>query len=286
MSVRCLGYVGVEASDLLAWRAFASEQLRVDVRSDGGSVRLRMDDRHARIWLHKGPADDVCYVGWDVGGPSELDAVAERLRRYDLDVRAGTAEEASARGVLDLIVTEDPDGLRLELVCGHLTEAPSTFTPGRLHAGFVTGDLGMGHVVLKVSDIDAALAFYTAVLGFRITDIVRFAPSTGRTGQVAFLHCNGRHHSLALVETTGRRLRHLMIEHRGLDDLGVGYEAATAGGVLTRTLGLHTNDRALSYYVRTPSGFEVEVGWGARLVANDESTGHFERTSFWGHERL
>ena len=31
------------------------------------------------------------------------------------------------------------------------------------------------------------------------------------------------------------------------------------------TLGTHTNDRMTSFYVRTPSGFEIEYGFGGRI---------------------
>ena len=41
-------------------------------------------------------------------------------------------------------------------------------------------------------------------------------------------------------------------------------ERAQAAQVpVTATLGRHTNDRMVSFYVRTPAGFEVEFGFGA-----------------------
>jgi hypothetical protein len=36
------------------------------------------------------------------------------------------------------------------------------------------------------------------------------------------------------------------------------------------SVGQHTNDKEMSYYARTPSGFEWEVGWNPVVV--DEST--------------
>ena len=49
-------------------------------------------------------------------------------------------------------------------------------------------------------------------------------------------------------------------------------------------LGRHTNDLMTSFYVRTPSGFEVEYGTG-RLI-DDESweTGAYDAQSIWGHK--
>ena len=41
---------------------------------------------------------------------------------------------------------------------------------------FVTGDMGLGHVVLPVTEEEPALRFYTEVLGFRLRDSIRMAP--------------------------------------------------------------------------------------------------------------
>ena len=52
------------------------------------------------------------------------------------------------------------------------------------------------------------------------------------------------------------------------------------------TLGRHTNDRMLSFYVRTPSGFSVEYRWGARTVNDRDWQVQLHRTgSIWGHHR-
>jgi len=49
-------------------------------------------------------------------------------------------------------------------------------------------------------------------------------------------------------------------------------------------VGQHTNDRELSYYAMTPSGFEWEVGWNPIIV--DENTWEpstHQGISIWGH---
>lgn len=49
-------------------------------------------------------------------------------------------------------------------------------------------------------------------------------------------------------------------------------------------LGRHTNDHMVSFYLRTPSGFAVEYGWGAREV--DDRTWQVQvhtSASIWGH---
>jgi 3-methylcatechol 2,3-dioxygenase len=42
-----------------------------------------------------------------------------------------------------------------------------------------------------------------------------------------------------------------------------------------------------SFYVRSPAGFQVEVGHGARVVTDDWDDNHrYDRISAWGHQPL
>src|SRR4029079_2832863 len=54
----------------------------------------------------------------------------------------------------------------------------------------------IGHVVLNVSDLEAAVRFYTEVLGLQISD--RY-PETMVPGGMVFMRCNTDHHGVALV---------------------------------------------------------------------------------------
>ena len=50
------------------------------------------------------------------------------------------------------------------------------------------------------------------------------------------------------------------------------------------SLGRHTNDMMTSFYVRTPSGFEIEYGTGGLLVDEENwKVETYDATSFWGH---
>ncbi|HLZ84533.1 MAG TPA: VOC family protein, partial [Caulobacteraceae bacterium] len=84
-----------------------------------------------------------------------------------------------------------------------------------------------------------------------------------------------------------RRLHHFMLQVPTLDAVGFALErAAAAEATITASLGKHTNDHMVSFYARTPSGFEVEFGFGAREV--DDATWRVTRHdkgSSWGHRR-
>ena len=78
-----------------------------------------------------------------------------------------------------------------------------------------------------------------------------------------------------------------MLQLRSIDDVGATmYLVQDSGIEITSSLGRHTNDHMLSFYMRTPSGFEIEYGWGGREV--DDATWHVQKhhaPSIWGHRR-
>ena len=78
---------------------------------------------------------------------------------------------------------------------------------------------------------------------------------------------------------------HLMIEAASLDDVGRALDrCARRGAPVSATLGRRANDLMVSFYVRTPGGFDIEYGTDGRLV--DDATWISRETtavSLWGH---
>jgi 2,3-dihydroxybiphenyl 1,2-dioxygenase len=287
-AIQALGYIGFEVSDLAAWRGFASDFVGLEWQdADADGVHhLRLDSRASRLQLREGAADDLAYTGWEVGGPQELAGLAERLREAGISVEAGTPELAARRRVAELISFQDPDGLVCEAFYGALARHDAPVKPGRPVNGFVTEDGGLGHVILNVRDVGRARAFYEGVLGFRLTDFIRFEPLPGFKVDLTFLRCNGRHHTVALASFPfPKRMQHLMLQYAELDDVGLAYDQALKGQMpITLTLGRHSNDHMVSFYVRSPSGFEFELGWGAiEVVEPSWSVQLHHHQSVWGH---
>ncbi|SEK56546.1 VOC family protein [Rhodococcus maanshanensis] len=281
-----LGYVGLYATDLEAWRTYGTEVLGLqDVsaaeNSDDQTVLLRADERGWRFAIHRGDAGGAAYVGWEVANRPALDALGERL------AAAGVAVEedpdcAAVRRVEGLLRCTDADGNRLEFFYGARVPKRPFVSPRGVR--FVTGDLGLGHVFFFVTDLSAAKEFYLDTLGFRLSDTIEFH---GR--KVHFLHVNPRHHSLAFVQNDklAPALGHFMLEVDHIDDVGRTLDEVNTRGVqLTETLGRHTNDLAISFFMKNPSGSEVEYGYDGRLV--DDATwrvSNYDATSLWGHHR-
>jgi extradiol dioxygenase len=253
----------------------------MEMAGDGpdGAVRLRLDDRAHRIAIHPGDENELAYVGWAVPGPDALAAAVATLESRGFTVHRGDTTLAAERCVADVAWFVDPIGYRHELAWGQ-EHRPGTFRPGRRLSGFVTGAGGLGHLVLLVPDLAVAESFYVGTLGFALSDQIQMGPIVLR-----FLHCNERHHTIALGGLPGMRgVHHLMVEVASLDDVGTAYDLCRAQGIpLAMDLGRHTNDRMTSFYVRTPSGFEIEYGCGGVLVDDTWSVDSYDATSIWGH---
>jgi len=283
MMIRELAYIGVASPRHEEWLTYGTEVLGCGLgpRGEDGAVRLRVDDAVHRITIRPGDRDELLYTGWAFTNEVELAAYLDRLRLAGVDVTPGTADECRDRGVAELAWVTDPWGTRHEFVSGQ-HRRPGTFWPGRKLSGFVADDFGLGHVVLITPDLAEADAFYGDILGFTLSDRV-----DEEFMKVRFYHCNGRHHSLAVAQVPGKiGFNHLMLEVKSLDDVGTALDLAKQAGVpVLRGLGRHTNDLMTSFYMLTPSSFQIEYGFGG-IVVDDltwvASTN--DRPSLWGHE--
>jgi 3,4-dihydroxy-9,10-secoandrosta-1,3,5(10)-triene-9,17-dione 4,5-dioxygenase len=289
--VASLGYLRIESAEAAAWREFGVKVLgMVEGRGpDPAAVYLRMDEFPARLVIVPGESDRLLASGWEVAGGEAFERVRRALDQAGIAVKAGTEAELADRRVAGLLRLEDPAGNALEVFHGAALEHRSAVSP--YGNRFVTGDQGLGHVVLPVTEEEAALRFYQQVLGFRLRDSIRMAPELfgrppGPPLWMRFLGCNPRHHSLALAPFPAPAgIVHLMIEVATLDDVGRALDrCARRRAPVSASLGRHANDEMVSFYVRTPGGFDVEYGTGGRVV--DDATWVTRETtaiSLWGH---
>jgi len=281
--VRALAYIVVQGP-VEEWKRFGTDLLGAQVaRHTADEVRLRTDERAWRIAVEAGPASgpaSLVALGFEVESPAALSELAESLSAMGIDVRADD-ELARHRQVRSLIVFADVDGHQLEAFYGQEIDRSPFVSPRGIE--FVTGDLGVGHAFL-FSDAPAKIVeFYTERLGFRLSDTIDLGVAEG-----TFMHCNPRHHSVAVASIPGLPvgLGHLMLEVGSLEAVGLALDLATEGGnEIQMTIGQHTNDRVTSFYVTTPSGFQIEYGWDGLLIDDAEWTvGHHVAPSTWGHK--
>lgn len=292
MGIKALGYVIVETAQPAKWDEFLNDLVGAMRGPDAadGAAHYRIDQRPFRFRIVPGSREHFTAAGYEVADAAALDALAGAIAAAGRPVEKGSAADAAVRGVAAFVRTSDPAGNGLEFYHGD-SVADTPFVSPLGVAGFVTGDMGMGHAVFSAPNFDETVTFYRDVVGFRETDMPRFhlfgpdAPSMG----FAFLHAdNGRHHSIALGEgpIPPSGAVHLMVEYPNLVEVGKAHDRMKALGYPeSATLGQHFNDETVGFYVQTPGGFDLEVGCDSLVIdpASWQVTRH-EGISQWGHD--
>jgi catechol 2,3-dioxygenase len=116
----------------------------------------------------------------------------------------------------------------------------------------------IGHVVLKVRDLDRSLAFYRDLLGFRV--------SSEMTNVMIFLTATGEsHHDLALLRVgdsapspmpTAVGLYHVAVQLADWDAVKAAHAILSARGMLKGTA---DHGVTKSLYTADPDGNEIEL---------------------------
>ncbi|KUM84739.1 MULTISPECIES: VOC family protein [Streptomyces] len=284
-----LGYVVIETDRFTDWRRFGADAIGMHHDSVSRDLmRSRLDDQECRFLLRRGPAEDVVAAGWHIDDHATFEHVEARLRAHGVPSSVGSVEEAQLRGVERLLRFPGPKGITQEI---YTAPVQATEPLHMLASGWVTGDSGIGHLAITTAKPAQLRGYFATVFDARLTDYIDETIS-GVKLKIRFLRVNERHHTIAVAAVRGlplgpvrTRVQHLNIEAASLDDVARSYQRVhELGFEMALTVGRHTNDKELSYYARTPSGFEWEVGWNPVLV--DESTWQpstHQGISEWGH---
>lgn len=283
-SVKALGYVVIETMDVEAWLDFGRGVLGLQAVPSEGRLLFRMDEFVYRIDVRAGECDGVVAVGWDVGDQHSLEELAGSLSEAGYAVSESTGAMRAEREVDGLVIVRDPDDMfDIELFWA-LRNAQEPFVSPN-GAIFVTNGQGLGHMFQAVSDEGRYRDLYIDLLGFRLSDHIDFPNG----GQGVFLHCNGRHHSMAFGQLEGRKLGigHIMMEVTDLDAVGRAYDKVLDGAApLYSSLGRHTNDKMTSFYCGSPSGLGIEFGTGGIIIDDDVwRPTRYSEAHYWGHKR-
>ena len=290
-SVR-LGYVVIDTEKFSEWRRFGRDAIGMhldDTLPD--AMRFRLDDHECRFLLRRGPAEDVSALGWHIDDHQTFDEILTRVTRHGVPVIEGSVEEATLRGVERLARFPGPNRLTQEIFTRPNIDASPLDMAVR--GGFVTAEAGIGHVAVTSTKPHQVRGYYDSVFDARLTDFIDETIG-GLKFKIRFLRVNQRHHSIAIaavnrlpINPIRTRVQHVNIQVADLDDMTASYQRIRDLGFdMALAVGQHTNDRELSYYAMTPSGFEWEVGWNPIVI--DEKTWEpttYQGISIWGHTR-
>lgn len=254
-----------------------------------GDLTWRNDGWAQRLIVRRGDANDAVAVGFVAADEAGYEEAAARLRSHGIEI-VDDATLAADRRVRRLTRVSAPWGIDVELVLDPQA-ASAAFRSPRVPGGFVTAGVGFGHAVFATTAFDESVAFLTQGLGLRQSDWLATEVAPGIELEVRFFHCNARHHTVAMARAPfelPQVLHHVMFEMQVCDDVGAAFDRLWATDLgIPNGLGRHDNDGMFSFYLRTPAGFQVEVGHGARTVTEDwDDDRRYDAISAWGHQPL
>jgi catechol 2,3-dioxygenase len=137
----------------------------------------------------------------------------------------------------------------------------------------------IGHVVLNVSDLEAAVDFYTAILGLQVSD--RY-PTSMVPGGMVFLRCNTDHHGVALVGGASKlersSLNHFAFEVGSPDEVFRARAWLQKHGVPIVFEGRRRAGCQIAVEFQDPDGNNLEIYWGLDQIGTG---GHVRLASEW-----
>lgn len=289
MNISAMGYVVIGSTDLERWRQFGTQVLGMAaVDGPGGELYLKMDGYHHRYLIQAHARDELIASGWEVADKAALGSARTELAAQGLVVEEGSEEECCSRRVQEFLAVTDPSGNRVEIFWGPISDFERFVSPIGV-SGFVTGDMGMGHIVLPAPRFDSTLDFWLNSMNFGLSDFVHYDMGGGQPPvRIYFMHCdNPREHSVALVEMDNpAKCDHLLVEVASLDEVGRAlYRAEDHEVPLQVSLGRHINDDMISFYMYSPAGFTIEYGAGGKRIEDwsRHRVSQATRGSHWGH---
>ena len=123
-----------------------------------------------------------------------------------------------------MVSFRDPGRLPVEIFYGP-SRGKDPFKSDYVGSHFVADELGLGHLVISTRNRDESRDFYIEVLGFKLSDHIVCEIGTYQV-DIAFLHTNPRHHSLAMGGPMPKRVHHFMLQVASIDDVGMAYDRA------------------------------------------------------------
>jgi len=284
-----LSYLVIESNKFDEWKSYAENFLGMRVAESANELRIRMDARPYRFLIKKAADDqaseDLWAAGFRVESVAALEQFSAEVRAAGVEVHSATPEELADREVQAMIWLRDPGGLRIE-VSANPKELTDALVLPLIPGGYLTGDLGFGHIAICAIDLPKSEAFYKDVLGFKLSDYI-VQDIQGFPVNFTFFHVNPRHHTLALAGLPmPNRLNHMMVEVNSIDVVGEAMERAKKLGInFYMNIGRHPNDRMLSFYACSPSEFAVEFGTDGIQIRDEANWAvkTYDAISVWGH---
>lgn len=274
--IRTLLHVGMTVPELEIGKAFY-ELFGLQSRVVGNDLVFRCEGRaQDQIRLMQGAKKKLSYTAFGT------DASGMQVLLANLD-RAGVNNAPSPFGESEGIWFQDPHGDWINVQIAEA--APSALQPPvEINAPGHYRRIGeracdvsslkkrarprrLGHLIKFTPDVERSVAFYTKVLGMKVSDQAQ--------GVLAFLRgaAGGDHHMVAFAKSSHTGLHHLSFEVGDIDEIEIGAQTLLRAGYRDGFgLGRHVGGSNYFHYIRDPWNSLVEYFWDIDVIAEDDNT--------------
>ncbi len=258
--VRRIGHAVLETPDLDRQVAYYQDIMGLElVARETAAAYLACPGGGFSVVLAPGDTAACRSVGLEIAGEADLATIVAEARRQGIAV----AERSDPHpGVARSLLLETPHATHVEL---HMEIAPAG---KRAPGASPIAPKKLGHVAFNVFDVKRAVAFYTDILGFRVSDWMG--------DFFAFLRCGPDHHTINLLPGKQQKMHHIAFEaadwgaiRTACDHLG------PRGYPLIWGPGRHGVGHNIFIYHQNPDGQIVEL-YAEMDQMSDESLGFFD----------
>ncbi|WP_143301257.1 DUF6081 family protein [Candidatus Entotheonella palauensis] len=253
--IKRLGHVAITVPNVEEAAAFYENIVGLEIsdRIDG-AVFLRCNAEHHCLGIYPGATKGLHHLGLEVRDEEALQAAHEVLASQGFQPQTRAYAEPGHGAAL---CYQDPDGNLIELYEGMET-SDQPLQPREIRP------LKFGHITLLTTDLKRAVAFYTEVLGFRVSDTAE--------DSVIWLRCNQEHHGIALLNADQAKVNHYaydladwneikrMCDHLWRNDVPIIYGPSR-----------HGPGHNLFIYIPDPAGNVIELTTELDLIWDEDT---------------
>ena len=245
--------------DLTGTRRFATqilglEEVTTRITKTTGVAYFRGDNRdHTLVYEEGDPAQHT--LSFEVRSTAVLDKAASALEAQGIAATFGTAAQCEGQRCEALLEFRDLTGNTINL----------QFRP--YHSGkryFPARDAGItsfSHVGLRTTDAVRDEAFWTGMMGARVSD---------RIGSAPLLRIDEVHHKIALFPSAFAGVQHINHQVESVDDVMRAYYFLREQGIkIVFGPGRHPTSSAIFLYFEGPDGMVYEYSTGVRLISDE-----------------
>ena len=245
MNIANIRHVGLFSPDTEAHAGFYTDTwgLAHVAGRDGAHYLRGASSEHHILSLHPGTGRGLHHLAFAMDDRDAVDLAARELTDRGVPIVSSprTLEEPGAGYGFRFL---DPENRCIELSSGVQTHED----------GWLSRDVepvSICHVVANTSRFDDIVAFYTEVLGFRVSD--------WSEDQMVFLRCNRKHHVISFNRATYASVNHVAYLMAGVDELMRGIAGMRrAGREPDWGPGRHGPGNNVFCYYKDPQGYVTE----------------------------